>query len=452
MLAYALRFHPAFTEIRPVIFQLSLDRYVALLSAVAFVWIGVFAVAGLYTIRPSSLFRELVRVLFASAAAMGVVFSLLFFSRSLFESRFIALAGWLLALLAVWISRIAIRLAQRAFLALGIGQQRVVVIGRTKGGETLVETFRNRPSLGYAVTATFPVFDKRVQRRILELKRAGQADEILLADPNVSRGTTLDLLAFTDTEHLRLRYTADLFAAAVGRTDVATYAGIPVIELKKTPLDGWGAIYKRAFDVVAAVVLLVLTSPMTLLTTLVIACESGRPILFRNVRVGEGGRHFDTLKFRSMRQEHSIGGQKGFGDQDKALALEEELIRQSSRKQGPVCKIMDDPRITPFGHFIRKYSVDELPQLLNVLAGSMSLVGPRPHQPREVAQYAAKHLKVHAIKPGITGLAQISGRSDLTFEEEHRLDLYYIEHWSPWLDLYILWKTPFAVLFRKGAY
>jgi len=153
-----------------------------------------------------------------------------------------------------------------------------------------------------------------------------------------------------------------------------------------------------------------------------------------------------------MKQAFSIGEQKGFGDQKHALALEAELIRTSSKKQGPVYKIMNDPRITRIGTFLRKYSIDELPQLFNVLFGTMSLVGPRPHQPREVAKYADHQRKVHLVRPGITGLAQISGRSDLDFQEEVRLDTYYIEHWGPWLDFVILLKTPLVVLFRKGAY
>ena len=146
-----------------------------------------------------------------------------------------------------------------------------------------------------------------------------------------------------------------------------------------------------------------------------------------------------------------MGTQKKLGDQQQALALEQKLIAQQS-KQGPIYKIKNDPRVTPFGSFIRKYSIDELPQLINILFGTMSLVGPRPHQPREVQNYKTHHLKVHTLKPGLTGLAQISGRSDLAFEQEMRLDLYYIEHWSPWLDFSILIKTPLVVLFRKGSY
>ena len=139
------------------------------------------------------------------------------------------------------------------------------------------------------------------------------------------------------------------------------------------------------------------------------------------------------------------------GDGEVALKKEEQLIKEQSIKAGPVYKIANDPRVTKVGRFIRRTSLDELPQLINVLKGEMSLVGPRPHQPREVANYEKWHKAVIAIKPGLTGLAQISGRSDLSFDEEVRLDTFYMENWSLFLDFIILIKTPFIVIRHKGA-
>jgi lipopolysaccharide/colanic/teichoic acid biosynthesis glycosyltransferase len=152
-----------------------------------------------------------------------------------------------------------------------------------------------------------------------------------------------------------------------------------------------------------------------------------------------------------MWRKFSIGPQFMQNEQDR-LELERRLIAERSIKEGPVYKIADDPRVMPVGRFLRRWSLDELPQFWNVLTGKMSIIGPRPHQPREVEKYLPHQRRVLAIKPGITGLAQISGRSDLSFEDEVRLDLWYIENWSIWLDLYILFKTPFAVVNRKGAY
>ena len=151
-----------------------------------------------------------------------------------------------------------------------------------------------------------------------------------------------------------------------------------------------------------------------------------------------------------MYKKYCVGQQ--FPDHEHALEYEKKLIKERSEKTGPVYKIKNDPRVSPVGLFLRRTSIDELPQLFNVLAGQMSLVGPRPHQPREVEQYEKHHKRVLEIKPGLTGLPQISGRSDLSFEEEVKLDTYYIEQWSLKLDLIILLKTPFAVLGQRGTY
>ena len=196
--------------------------------------------------------------------------------------------------------------------------------------------------------------------------------------------------------------------------------------------------------------MLVITSPITIVSSIIILIESGSPILFHNERIGEHRKKFNVLKFRSMKKEFCVG--KQFNNQTEALEFEKKLIEQQGIKEGPVYKIKNDPRVTNFGKFIRKWSIDEFPQFINVIIGNISLVGPRPHQPREVEKYKKHHQKIFEIKPGITGLAQISGRSDLEFDDEAKLDIFYIENWSPRLDLYILLKTLFVVFAKKGAY
>ena len=172
--------------------------------------------------------------------------------------------------------------------------------------------------------------------------------------------------------------------------------------------------------------------------------------MYKNERVTSRGKRFFTYKFRSMYQKDCTGPQFGTSG-DEALKREEALIRSHSIKEGPVYKIANDPRVTGIGRFLRRCSLDELLQFFNVFMGDMSLVGPRPHQPREIAQYDSHHKKVFAIKPGITGMAQISGRSDLSFDDEVRLDVFYIEHWSLWLDVIIFMKTPFVLLKKRRA-
>jgi exopolysaccharide biosynthesis polyprenyl glycosylphosphotransferase len=447
--AYEIRFHPSITGFLPVQFPFDLERYASLLFPVSALWIGVFAVAGLYTIHQHRLAKELAYVLLASAASMALVFSILFFSRALFESRFVVLAGWGFAVIFVTFARVGVRILQRALLSLGMGEHRVVIIGKNKTSDAIIKEFQHKHRLGFHVVAQFDMFTDDIRRRLHDLNHRGEVDEILLTDPNISREKTLELIAFTDTEHLGFKYTADLFATAIGRTDIATYAGIPLLEIKKTPLDGWGAIYKRLFDITVAFILILLTLPIQLMMAIALFLEQPGRILFsrtpdgkKTTRIGQQGKPFHYFKFRSMiKDAHTF-------------RFDPEFAKKHGNLRGgtPLFKLKDDPRVTPVGRIIRKYSLDELAEFYLVLLGRMSLVGPRPHLPEEVAAYKPHQRRVLTVKPGITGLSQISGRADLNFEEEVRLDTYYIEHWNPWLDLYIIVKTPIVVLFRKGAY
>ncbi|NQV88769.1 MAG: sugar transferase [Parcubacteria group bacterium] len=443
--AFFARFHPALTALRPVIFDLDLQRYLAVVTPIVLMFIAVFAVAGLYSVRRSSIGSELSRVTLACSASMATVFAISFFSLTLFESRFIALAAWVLSILFVSVTRLTLRGLQRSLLHLDIGTHRIVVIGDTTAAKALMNEFARKRRLGFRVVAHHKTFTKALAGRLRQMKRTDKIDEIVLADPEATRQQTLELIAFTEQEHLTFRYSADLFTAAVGRSIVHTYAGVPVIEVQKTPLDGWGAIYKRVFDVVGALLLIILTSPIMIITAIAIKVDSRGPVFFKTLddgsksqRIGQSGRPFPYFKFRSMRPgTHSM--------------RYDELSGDNTRKDSPLVKIKHDPRVTRVGAFIRKFSIDELPEFFLVLTGRMSLVGPRPHLPEEVDQYKPEQRKVLTIKPGITGMAQISGRADLDFNDEVRLDTYYIEHWSPWLDLYILFKTPLVVIFSKGA-
>jgi exopolysaccharide biosynthesis polyprenyl glycosylphosphotransferase len=446
--AFALRFHPYFTAMRPVIFDLKLENFLMVAVPISVLWIFVFAFAGLYKTRRVHIASEFSRIILASSTSMAIVFAVTFFSRTLFDSRFLALASWLLAIAFVVIARLVIRGLQLTLLNFGVGTHRIMVIGKNPTAEALIEEFKHKRRLGYQVVGHYKSFDSALAKRLIEMAKGDQLDEVVLADPEASRGTRLSLIALTESEHLGFLYTADLFAAVVGRAINHTYAGVPVIEVQKTPLDGWGAIYKRLFDIVGSVVLIVLTSPFMLLTALAIKLDSRGPILFSkidksmpSVRIGQNGKPFRYFKFRSM-----IPGTH--------FMRYHELSNQDIRKGTPMVKIKNDPRVTHIGKFMRKFSIDELPEFFLVLSGKMSLVGPRPHLPEEVDHYQPEHKKVHTVKPGMTGMAQISGRANLNFEDEVRLDTYYIEHWSPLLDLYILLKTPLVVLFRKerGSY
>lgn len=447
--AFYLRYHPYFVTVRPVIFDLSIDEYISSIFPIIALWLLVFALAGLYSTRRQAISLELTRVALAASTAMAIVFAILFFSRVLFESRFIAVAAWLLAIFFICTGRLIIRALQRSLLKFGIGTHRVVIIGQTRSSRALIDFFAAKRRFGFTVVKQFSTFNEDIAQKIKILKRRGKIDEIILADANASRAMRTQLLAFTDTEQINFKYTADFFASAVGRSIIHTFAGVPVIEVQKTPLDGWGAIYKRIFDIVVSLIFIILTLPIQLVIVIALFIEQPGRVLFSHLpngkkvmRVGQGGNLFHYFKFRSMvKDAHQ-------------LRFDPEFIEKygNLREGTPLFKLKDDPRVTKVGRFLRKYSLDEIPEFYLVFFGRMSLVGPRPHLPEEVAQYKPEQKKVLTIKPGITGMAQISGRADLDFDEEVRLDIHYLEHWRPWQDLYILLKTPLVVLFRKGAY
>jgi exopolysaccharide biosynthesis polyprenyl glycosylphosphotransferase len=222
------------------------------------------------------------------------------------------------------------------------------------------------------------------------------------------------------------------------RLHILPVAGLPLLHVDEPKFTGFRRVLKGAFDRVAAAVALVLLSPIFLALVLAVRLTSAGPALFRQVRVGRAGSTFVMLKFRSM-----------YADAEERLAS---LREQSDHGDGVLFKMKEDPRVTRVGKFLRKYSLDELPQLINVVRGTMSLVGPRPPLPLEVARYEDHVHRRLLVKPGLTGLWQISGRSDLSWDESVQLDLRYVENWSLGEDLFILWKTVRAVVRGSGAY
>jgi exopolysaccharide biosynthesis polyprenyl glycosylphosphotransferase len=228
----------------------------------------------------------------------------------------------------------------------------------------------------------------------------------------------------------------DLFATRIATRSVEDLDGIPLLTLSTTPSDSLALAAKRAFDLFEAAVALLVLAPVFLVVAVAIRLESPGPIFFRQRRVGVYGREFNLYKFRSMYQ-----------DAEARL----ESLRARNEVSGPVFKMRDDPRVTRVGRFIRRASIDELPQFWNVLRGEMSVVGPRPPLPSEVKQYERWQLRRLSVKPGITCTWQVSGRSQISFEQWMELDLRYIDSWSLWQDVKILARTIPAVLTGRGA-
>ena len=444
-LAYRLRFQAFITEIRPVLYDFSTLDYLRSVIVVAIGWIIIFALVGLYKRRATDpWWPEVGKIILACSAGLVAVIMTVFFRRELLSSRFIIMAAWALSIMLVAAGRLSVRLIQHYLFRFGIGAHRVVVVGLNTVADEVVANMKRHPNLGYAVAAQLPA-NQESFGRLTDFVKADAIDEILLIDPQGEADTRQMFLDFAEEHHKVFRYAPDILRSPVGDLTVDLDLSVPIIEVPETTLRGWGRVIKRLFDIIGSIIGFIIFLPLFILVSLIIKIDSAGPVLYKNKRLGRN-RLFILHKFRTMKLEYCVGQDYGGESADQFYR---QLISTQNARQGPVPKIFNDPRVTRTGKWLRKFSLDELPQLYNVLKGDLSLVGPRPHYPSEVAKYEKHHRKVLAIKPGLTGLAQVNGRSDLDFEDEVRLDRYYIEHWSLWFDLRIIARTLVAIFAKR---
>ncbi|MCA9370396.1 MAG: exopolysaccharide biosynthesis polyprenyl glycosylphosphotransferase [Candidatus Peregrinibacteria bacterium] len=379
-----------------------------------------------------SAWNEIGRLFIASFLWLVAVIAWYFLvKKQLFYSRMLLMHSAFFIAMFGMIARVSVLLLQRACLHCGIGVRRTVSIGQQAlvkaAKNTLTQDIRYR-YLGHIETLA----------ELKALRKEGVIDLVLQTDPDPKNAATNALIEYCRSEHIGYAFLPPVLAENPHQLKTDRLGLVPVLAFAPTPLDGWGRVFKRLFDIVGSALLILLLLP--LLCTLCTLCIffQGFPLFYISRRIGDPQRRtIPVIKFRTMVR-----------DADKKKAT---LKEHSHRNDGPLFKMKNDPRVTPLGRFYRRFSLDELPQLLNVFIGQMSLVGPRPHLPEEVDRYSSYERRVFAVKPGITGLAQVSGRSDLAFKEEVRLDLKYIEEWSLRIDLWILWRTIFAVIRRSGA-
>jgi exopolysaccharide biosynthesis polyprenyl glycosylphosphotransferase len=444
--AYFLRGLPLFQDYISKVFELSYEDYLVSVAYLMPFFIALFALEGLYTMRVTRRFwPELYAIGRATTLSLIILIIAIFLNREWFSSRFVIIFGWAFAILFIAAARLGIQRVQKWFLVhRGIGVHRVLLIGAGEKMDGLKRAFRLDPGLGYRVVDQ--IEDASITH-IKEIRRERGVDEVVIGDTSLTDQELGKLLDYCQINNITYKYMPTSFQTS--RFTVKIFRGEPLIEYQHTPLDGWGRVLKRIYDVVAGFLLSLLFSPVMLVIAILIKLEDGAgPIIYKNERIGENGEKFSVYKFRYMRWKYCITPENP--DLKEAIAYEQELIRERNVRQGGVLyKIQDDPRKLRVGRFIERFSLDELPQFWNVLRGDMSLVGPRPHQEREVERYSEYHRRLLTIKPGVTGMAQVSGRSDLAFEDEYRLDVFYIENWSLWLDILICLKTAGALLRRR---
>lgn len=398
----------------------------------ALLFVLVAAVMRLYAFRGTqSAWREVGNITATTLLWLVLVMTwFLFVRQELFFSRILLLHSTVFILLFVTLVRSLLTLVYRSLLRAGHGVRNVVTIGRPPS-RSAMESIRSEISYHYIAHA-----DSMDAFRAL--RQAHHIDLVIETTPHPDSTDTLTLIDECRNEHIEYAFLPPVFADSPHQLLVDHLGFLPLVRFRPTPLDGWGRVFKAGADALLSACLLVALSPLLLIIALLILLDSGWPIFYVSRRVGQHGEGtIPVLKFRSMVRE--------------ADQLKDQLQMANHRSDGPLFKVHHDPRVTRVGRLLRRWSLDELPQFCNVLCGQLALVGPRPHLPDEVQRYDPRQRRVFAVRPGVTGLAQVSGRSDLPFEEEIRLDLQYIEEWSPRLDLWILWRTVLTVLGRKGA-
>jgi exopolysaccharide biosynthesis polyprenyl glycosylphosphotransferase len=409
--------------------------------------LGIFHLRGLYNLaRGTAWFDEVLSIGAGAFYSVGVLFAVIALVRYPANSRLTFIYAWVLLVVLVALGRSGVRALRALARRRGLGIARVLVVGENSAGRMLMQSIAQQPHLGYRVAGFValtegPDFGRF--KRLGTIDDIGNVcalhaiDEVIIALPAAFHREILGVRDHCQRDGLRFKIVPDLYELSLNRVDLDAINGIPLLSVKAAAIHGWNQLVKRALDVLLAAWGLTLFAPLWLVIALAIRLESPGPVLFRQERVGRDESRFVLLKFRSMR-----------ADADQVV----QELWQYNEASGPLFKMRQDPRLTRVGRVLRRWSLDEWPQLWNVLRGDMSLVGPRPPLPREVDQYEPWHRRRLDAAPGLTGLWQVSGRSELSFDEMVMLDLYYIENWSLGLDLRILLRTIPAVFRGGGAF
>ena len=298
--AYWLRF-TALGEEMPIIYQVPSKNFFFVVLAIALIWLVIFALAALYNIKIyQRLTDELGRVFLACSAGMMLIVFIIFIRREFFSSRFIILSGWVLAIIFVSLARIFLRGFRRFCFRKGIGRHRALIVGNSPLTDNIIKALSDNPASGYKIIDWIKDPEMIDSLRLQKIIDSGSIDELIQTDPNLAKEKTMPLVDFCDEHHITFRYAADLFDALATNVEVATIAGIPIIEIKRTSLDGWGKIVKRVFDILVAAISLIILSPLFIVLAILIKLNSKGPAIVSLDRIGGRGKPFKLFKFRSM--------------------------------------------------------------------------------------------------------------------------------------------------------
>jgi exopolysaccharide biosynthesis polyprenyl glycosylphosphotransferase len=442
--------------------------YGALMLFVVGIRLLSFRYCDLYRVRGEfSLVDDGIRIFKATAIGSLLIVAAAFLYRGGFQfrafsyARSVFVADFFLVLLSTGVIRLFIRSVQIFVRSRQINLIPTLVVGRGHEASLFIREMRERPALGYRVIG---VVDTRAAEPnqsdsyegvpvvgtlegLPEAIRDSGANEVIIADPQVNGDALFEVMMRCGRRRgVEFRIAPSLFNCLPRKTEIDQIGVLPMIRLFREPLSSGARILKRSSDLVISALAIALLLPLWLLIALLIKLDSKGPVFYTQERVGMDGRLFLLYKFRTMIPDADSEVHREYQRAFIAGRAEANL----GNEQRPAYKLLADPRITRVGKFLRKTSLDEVPQLWNVLLGDMSIVGPRPPIPYEVEAYELWHRKRLDMKPGLTGLWQVSGRNRLPFEEMVRLDLFYIENWSLLLDLKIILRTGFVMLGREG--
>ncbi len=413
----------------------------------------IFALRGLYSMRlTGSWFRQAWTIISSTTLGVAFLITYYFVFQPPSNSRLLVPFVWAGAIVVLCLGRLIVSTVMAMLYRRGFGETRLLVVGSGRLGKLIMQHLAASPSLGFSIVGF--LHDMREEEEpgdfgrfkmlgTLEdlgmVIRSMQIDEVIIALPSNLHQQSIRSVRLCERLGTSFKLVPDLYEyeLSLSRIDMDAIEGIPLIGIKQVSINTIQLLVTRIVDIGLSAVILALGLPFWICIALVIKLTSAGEVIYRQTRIGLNGRPFRVFKFRTM-----------YKDAERRL----DGLLERNEAQGPLFKIKDDPRITPVGKFLRRTSFDEFPQLLNVIKGEMSLVGPRPPLPHEVAQYADWQKERLAIKPGMTGLWQVRGRSDISFDEGVLMDLYYIENWSLHLYFMILLRTISAVLFSRGAY
>lgn len=454
LLAYWLRFDLTFLPEKPIP---AFELYFRFSFLVGIIGFAMLYSSGMYRLRQLSFGIEDFFSLFKAVTFSAmIIMAMNFILRGYITgydvetySRLIIVIAWLLSLLLLTCWRMSTALLFKVLRRQGKGLKNVIIVGTDDIARGFCRAIKGnvdieyRP-IGFIYNGTMPEHNQFEGFPVLggvddlpKVIRGHIVNEVILTSMEMDNEKVAQLVKICERFDIQFSMIPGFFEILTRQMTVQEVADVPIFQLEERIFQRWGRLVKRGIDVVFSSIIILLCGPFWLLVAIAIRIESQGPIFFKHERVGKGEKVFAMFKFRSM--------------YDDAEARRREL-EELYKSDDALLRVVEDKRVTVFGRFLRRYSIDELPQLINVIRGEMSLVGPRPHMPSEVARYKEWHRRKFDVLPGMTGLTQVSGRKDLSLDEMVRRDIYYIENWSPLLDLQILLRTIPAVLTGKGAY